>query len=110
MKVVCNISPAFLAAIGESFGNARQTVDSFNLFQLFTTAIDEVRKAENKVVKLSEGARCAVSNAQVWRQGGAADHPLPPPYPSADRRQPRVRKNVKEFKAVDKHQERILEH
>jgi len=40
VEVVSALSPAFLAAIGESNGNARQTVDWFHLFQLFTTAVD----------------------------------------------------------------------
>jgi hypothetical protein len=35
-------------------------VDWFHVVQLFTTAVDEVRKAENKVVKLPDGARWAV--------------------------------------------------
>jgi hypothetical protein len=45
--VVYTLSPAFLGAIGESYENARQTVDWFHLVQLFTTAADEVREAEN---------------------------------------------------------------
>ena len=44
--MVCTLSPAFLAAIGESYENARKTVDCFHLAQLFTTAADEVREAE----------------------------------------------------------------
>jgi len=46
-EVVYTLSPAFLGAIGESYENARQTVDWFHLVQLFTTAADEVREAEN---------------------------------------------------------------
>ena len=46
VEVVCALSPAFLAAIGESYENARKTVDCFHLAQLFTTAADEVREAE----------------------------------------------------------------
>ena len=67
VEVVCDMSPAFLTAVGESFENARQTVDWFHVVQLFTTAVDEVRKAENKVVKLPDGARWAVLKA---RDGG----------------------------------------
>ena len=46
-EVVYTLSPAFLGAIGESYENARQTVDWFHLVQLFITAADEVREAEN---------------------------------------------------------------
>lgn len=67
VEVVCDMSPAFLAAVGESFENARQTVDWFHVVQLFTTAVDEVRKAEHKVVKLPDGARWPVLKA---RNGG----------------------------------------
>jgi len=67
IEVVCDMSPAFLAAIGENFENARQTVDWFHVVQLFTRAVDEVRKAEHKVVKLPDGARWAVLKA---RDGG----------------------------------------
>jgi len=63
VEVVCDMSPAFLAAVGESFENARQTVDWFHVVQLFTAAVDEVRKAEGKVVKLPDGARWAVLKA-----------------------------------------------
>ena len=41
-EVVCDMSPAFLAAIGESFPGANVTVDWFHVVQPFTTAVDEV--------------------------------------------------------------------
>jgi transposase len=66
-EVVCDMSPAFLAAITENFENATQTVDWFHVVQLFTRAVDEVRKAEHKVVKLPEATRWAVLKA---RNGG----------------------------------------
>src|ERR1019366_4222868 len=45
-EVVCDMSPAFLAAVAENFPNAAITVDWFHVVQLFTTAVDQVRKAE----------------------------------------------------------------
>ena len=63
VEVVCDMSPAFLTAVGESFENATQTVDWFHVVQLFTTAVDEVRKAERKQVKLPEATRWAVLKA-----------------------------------------------
>jgi transposase len=47
-EMVCDMSPAFLAAIGESFPQANVTVDWFHVVQLFTKAVDDVRKAEAK--------------------------------------------------------------
>jgi transposase len=63
-EVVCDMSPAFLAAIPENFENATQTVDWFHVVQLFTRAVDAVRKAEHKVVKLPEATRWAVLKAR----------------------------------------------
>jgi transposase len=42
-EVVCDMSPAFLAAIPENFENATQTVDWFHVVQLFTRAVDAVQ-------------------------------------------------------------------
>ncbi|CAO0822565.1 hypothetical protein DFAR_3170024 [Desulfarculales bacterium] len=44
--MVCDISPAFLATISESFPGANVTVNWFHVAQFFTTAVDEIRKAE----------------------------------------------------------------
>ena len=63
VEVVCDMSPAFLAAVGETFENAAQTVDWFHVVQLFTTAVDEVRKAESKQLKLPDATRWAVLKA-----------------------------------------------
>jgi transposase len=51
MEVVCDMSPAFIAAVADNFPNASLTVDWFHVVQLFTTRMDEVRKLEarNKV-------------------------------------------------------------
>ena len=62
-EVVCDMSPAFLAAICESFPGANVTVDWFHVVQLFTTAVDEVRKTEAKERKLPKATRWAVLKA-----------------------------------------------
>lgn len=62
-EVVCNMSPAFLAALAEGFPNAAVTVDWFHVVQLFTTAVDEVRKAEARRRKLPKAVRWAVLKA-----------------------------------------------
>jgi transposase len=67
VEVACDMSPAFIAAAGENFKNATQTVDWFHVVQLFTTALDHVRKAECKQVKLPDATRWAVLKA---RDGG----------------------------------------
>ena len=59
-EVVCDMSPAFLAAIGETFPDANVTVDWFHVVQLFTRALDEVRKAEGRLVKMPSAVRWAV--------------------------------------------------
>jgi transposase len=62
-EVVCDMSPAFLAALAENFSNAAVTVDWFHVVQLFTTAVDQVRKAEARQRKLPNAARWAVLKA-----------------------------------------------
>lgn len=62
-EVVCDMSAAYLAAVGESFSNAAVTVDWFHVVQLFTTAVDEVRKAEARQRGFPKGARWAVLKA-----------------------------------------------
>ncbi len=44
--VVCDMSAAFLAAPAESFPKAAVTVDWFHVVQVFTTAVEKVRRAE----------------------------------------------------------------
>ncbi|CAO0821330.1 hypothetical protein DFAR_2280004 [Desulfarculales bacterium] len=61
--VVCDLSPAFLAAIGESFLSANVTVGWFHVVQLFTTAVDDVRKAKAKERKRPKATRWAVLKA-----------------------------------------------
>lgn len=62
-EVVCDMSPAFLAALAENFSNAAVTVDWFHVVQLFTTAVDKVRKAEGRDRKLPKSVRWAVLKA-----------------------------------------------
>ena len=62
-EVVCDMSPAFLAAIAKEFPAADVTVDWFHVVQLFTRAVDDVRKAEYKLVKMPAATRWAVLKA-----------------------------------------------
>jgi transposase len=60
VEVVCDMSGAFLAAVGESFPKAAITVDWFHVVQLFTKALDAVRRAEAKAAKLPKALRWAI--------------------------------------------------
>lgn len=60
IEVVCDMSPAFLSAAGKTFKNASVTVDWFHVVQLFTRALDEVRRLEAKEFSLPKGTRWAV--------------------------------------------------
>jgi transposase len=62
-EVVCDMSAAYLAAVAESFSRAAVTVDWFHVVQLFTTAVDDVRKAEARQRSLPKGVRWAVLKA-----------------------------------------------
>jgi transposase len=59
IEVVCDMSPAFLAATSEEFPNAAQTVDWFHVVQLFTHAMDEVRRTEIHKEQMPKGTRWA---------------------------------------------------
>jgi transposase len=63
VEMVCDMSPAFLAAIGDNFPKANVTVDWFHVVQLFTKAVDQVRKAEAKQHALPKATRWAVLKA-----------------------------------------------
>jgi transposase len=63
-EVVCDMSPAFLAAIKNTFPQAAVTVDWFHVVQLFTKAVDDVRKEEARLVKLPAAIRWAVLKAK----------------------------------------------
>jgi len=60
MEVVCDMSPAFLAAVKEEFEQSNITVDWFHVVQLFTRAVDDVRKLEHQQNKLPKAVRWAV--------------------------------------------------
>ncbi len=64
-EVVCDMSPAFLAAIGEEFEHATVTVDWFHVVQLFTKAVDAGRKLEHQQHTLPKATRWA-----VWKSTG----------------------------------------
>lgn len=59
-EVVCDMSPAFLAALGKEFPAANVTVDWFHVVQLFNAAVDEVRKTERRRVRMPAATRWAV--------------------------------------------------
>ena len=56
-EVVCDMSPSFLAATSEEFPYAAQTVDWFHVVQLFTHAMDEVRRTEARKEHMPKGVR-----------------------------------------------------
>ena len=58
-EVVCDMSAAFLAAATENFPRAAVTVDWFHVVQIFTTAVEQVRRAEAHRHTLPKGARWA---------------------------------------------------
>ena len=59
-EVVCDMSGAFLAAVGKTFENAAVTVDWFHVVQMFTKAVDDVRRTEAKHSKLPKALRWAI--------------------------------------------------
>jgi transposase len=70
-QVVCDMSPAFLAALAREFPQAAVSVDWFHVVQLFTRAVDEVRKAERRHAPMPAAARWAVLKAA---DGGRLTH------------------------------------
>lgn len=56
-EVVCDMSPAFQSAAEKKFPYAALTVDWFHVVQLFTHAVDDVRRAESHKEQLPKGAR-----------------------------------------------------
>ena len=60
LEVVCDMSPAFLSGIRGHLPNAQVTVDWFHIVQIFTRALDEVRKAEGHEKPLPNHLRWAV--------------------------------------------------
>ena len=62
LEVVCDMSKAFLAAVKEELPQANVTVDWFHVVQLFTRAVDDVRKEERKLEQHPKSLRWAVLN------------------------------------------------
>jgi len=60
LEVVCDMSPSFLAGLKEDFPDAETTVDWFHVVQLFTNAVDTVRRNETKKRNLPKGTRWSV--------------------------------------------------
>jgi transposase len=46
--VSCDMSPAFIKGVQESFPNADITFDKFHVIKTINTAVDEVRRQEQK--------------------------------------------------------------
>lgn len=60
LEVVCDMSSAFLSGVAEELPNAEITVDWFHVVQIFTRALDEVRRQESQVKPLPKHLRWAV--------------------------------------------------
>jgi len=58
-EVVCDMSQAFQAGVGEMLPNASLTTDWFHVVGRVTDAMNAVRKAEAKAIDLPKGARWA---------------------------------------------------
>ncbi len=65
LEVVCDMSPAFLSGIAKELPNAEVTVDWFHIVQLFTRALDTVRKEENRERTLPKHTRWAVLKSAI---------------------------------------------
>jgi transposase len=59
-EVVCDMSAAFRAAVVENFPPAAVTVGWFHLVQIFTTAVEQVHRAEAHRCTPPKGARLAI--------------------------------------------------
>ena len=60
LEVVSDMSGAFISSAKTHFSNAELTVDWFHVVQLFTKAVDEVRRAEAKQMSMPKTSRWAV--------------------------------------------------
>lgn len=60
VEVVCDMSSAFIAGVKEVLPNAFVTADWFHVVQLFTRALDEVRRDEARQVKHPKRLRFAL--------------------------------------------------
>ena len=65
VEVVSDMSGAFISGVKAHFTNSAHTVDWFHVVQLFTKAIDDVRRAEAKEASLPKATRWAtLKNAE----------------------------------------------
>lgn len=68
-QVVCDMSPAFLAALAEEFPDTAVSIDWFHVVQIFTGAVDEVRaderrqRAQQRQRRMPKATRWAVLKA-----------------------------------------------
>ncbi len=60
IEIVCDMSPAFMSGAEIEFPLSSITVDWFHVVQLFTRAVDEVRRKESKHVRLPDGTRWTI--------------------------------------------------
>jgi transposase len=60
VEVVCDMSAAFIAAVGEVFPNAAITVDWFHVVKLFNDALQKVRRAEARRTRMPKALHWAV--------------------------------------------------
>jgi transposase len=58
-EVVCDMAAAFLAAAAETFPQAAVTVEPVHVVQVFTTAVEKVRRTEAHQRTMAKGARWA---------------------------------------------------
>jgi len=75
-EVVCDMSQAFQAGVTETFPNASLTTDWFHVVQRVTDAMNDVRKAEAKALKLPKGARWATLKASERRRSRRQEQAL----------------------------------
>lgn len=59
-EIVCDMSPAFIAAAQETFPDAHVTVDWFHVVKLFNDSMEEVRRKESKEEKMPKAVRWAI--------------------------------------------------
>jgi transposase len=59
VEVVSDMSGAFISGVKAHFTNSSHTVDWFHVVQLFTKAVDDVRRAEAKELTLPKATRWA---------------------------------------------------
>lgn len=59
VEVVSDMSGAFISGVRAHFANSSHTVDWFHVVQLFTKAVDDVRRAEAKETNLPKATRWA---------------------------------------------------